>query len=335
MYDESHEIEVDPGFETLVTDYSLQRLNWQQTFDATQSRMNKYLSHNLEASRVNPSNFYQDANGPFFGLWIALHVYGGGEKDNIPWNETLEKVGDRKTVEKLLDIMAYCYKASGDVYPWTPPQRLVGFCVENTDGAMEQGGANGIRVSFDHLKYLIQDLKNNDAEKLKRLLVFHTSEFIHERAHREFDEMGFVSPEAVTQGCQFLYQPGMNRIFEHQLDEDIKLSKSICEGTATRGLDNYGKGHIVWMTFLYEELVKKYPDRFTPLSTDGLQNIEILQHLPSIFKSLKEELGDDDWRQYRQELMRALLTYDSNSQGTIIRDYTSKSSEYGFEKLLI
>jgi len=219
------------------------------------------------------------------------------------------------------------------MYDWKN-EGVAGFSVVGDDSfGMEKGAGFGIQVSFPNTAFPIaRHLKNNDAEKLKLRAISSIAEFVHERVHNEYDEMATpgVHPEAVSQGCQFLYLPGENRIFEDQVRQTLKQAgEVITAGSAP--LNGYQKHNLVWMAYLQNSLSSRFSG-FHPLGNDGLQNIADLGKLISNVAGLRRSLGSE-WAAVRKELMRELIEYDLSSQVTIIQDFKMQAAQYGLDKL--
>lgn len=160
-----------------------------------------------------------------------------------------------------------------------------------------------------------------------------TSQFVHERVHNEFDEIGGTSPEAVSQGIQFLYDPGNNYYFERDLyNNSILRANNILRRTAkTNHCNEYEIGNIVWAIDIYEEMNKLYPERFIPLTSSPEKNLSMLIQLPSLLKSMRKDIGNEEWKKLQKHLMKSLLEYDSEQQGKIIVDFPQKASRYGLD----
>lgn len=287
--------------------------------------------------KQNPSCVYGNADEHFFGIWINSFPFYPTDEHDIGWRKTLEYVGGREQVHDVLNTLAYCYKEANDLYDWKDPHTAGFSVVADATFGMEMGKGLGIQVSFPNTAfYIARALKNNDPDKLKLNVISIAAEFVHEKVHNEYDQgPGFLtgSPEAITQGCQFLYLPGENRIFEDQIRQTLEKAEQILEGVGDTRLDIYQRDNMVWMTFLQNLLARRFPDRFKGLSSDGENNIAELGGLISRVASLRKELGDKQWRQLRKALMKELIEYDPKDQDTMINDFKKNASRYGFEKL--
>lgn len=283
---------------------------------------------------INPWHLYEGKDRNFFGIWIIAHPYGSSSYSNIGWKPTIENLGKEETVHDVLDTYAYCFDQADKIYDWKT--KVGGFSmVANNNFGMEQGNAYGIQVSFPNSAvYIARAINNKDAARLRKNAIFTTGEFIHERAHNEFDEMGFGGPEAVTQGCQFLYMPGENIIFESQIKTSIDKAKQIQSGESGDRLFGYNLGNIVWITFMERKLAERFPEKFKALGTDGNKNMDELEKLIPGVADLKRDLGDQEWDKLRRTLMQELLEYDKESQGTIIRGFERDAGNLGFDKLV-
>ena len=188
----------------------------------------------------------------------------------------------------------------------------------------------GIPVGYQETGVKIAEaIKNRDAAELKRLSVQLSAEFLHERTHHEFEAQGGTLPEAISQGCQSLYAPGENEYFEQKVFiPSIQRAENLILGTAkTNSLNAYGYGNLVAGIHLYEELYTRYPDIVPALNTSGenntvqavSENAALLRQLPTICQSLRKELGEDQWKILRKELMKSLLEYNVADEKAIIR----------------
>lgn len=327
----------DEHFQQIKASFSIpENLETQETAPVL-LKMSQITRSGFENTRMNPSQFYRGKMGPFYGIWINGHPNGWVEDANIGWEKTLQEVGKREDVHTVLDLLAHCYNQAENAYDWKN-KGVEGFSVvANSEFGMEMGKGIGIQVSYPNVVfYIARAIRNKDSDKLKMNLISTAAEFVHERVHREYDQgpgIGTGSPEAISQGCQFLYMPGENVIFENQIQQTIDRAKKIVEGDTGERLDMYQHHNIVWMVFLQSELAKQYPDRFQALGSDGAKNIEELSKLTARVASLKRELGVE-WKPLQQNLMSALIHYNPAEQEVIINDFDKNASEYGLEALV-
>lgn len=296
-----------------------------------------HMRTGFENTKQNPSRIYRSNEKYFFGIWINSFPYSPTDGHNIGWEKTLQEVGDRERVHNVLDTLAYCYKEADELYDWEE-ENIAGFSVVGDDNfGMDMGKGLGIQVSYPNTAfYIARALKNNDPDKLRLNVASTAAEFVHEKVHNEYNQGPGVftgSPEAVAQGCQFLYLPGENHVFEDQIRATLEKARQVLTEDKGARLGAYQRDNVVWMTFLQNLLAKRFPDRFQALGSDGKSNITELGGLISRVASLRKEFGDEQWKQLRKGFMRELIEYDPKDQGTVINDFKAGASRYGFEKL--
>ncbi|PIQ73344.1 hypothetical protein COV58_03105 [Candidatus Roizmanbacteria bacterium CG11_big_fil_rev_8_21_14_0_20_36_8] len=305
--------------------------------------INRYMMTLTSSARgqfdnhMNPFQIYHPINGnDFHGVWINTDLTSGKSDSEITWSDTLENIGDRVMVNLILNILATSFEESGGIYEWT--NTTSGFHIErNVSGAMSQSDYLGVPVDYEYCAIpLAKAIKDRNIEEIRKLITIRTSEFIHERAHGEFDQNGGSAPEAVTQGCKFLYNPGNNEIFEKDIfEKSIMRADAILRRTAkTNDFSPHELGNIVWSVEIYEELVRRFSDRFKPLENSAESVISSLIKLPDIFKTLRGDIGEAEWRILQKELMEHLLDYDSINQAKIIQDFSPKASGYGLDFII-
>lgn len=282
---------------------------------------------------INPLRIYEGKDKTFHGVWINSEIgKSSSESQFAMWGETQKEIGT-ENVEKVLDAMAFAYKQADELYPWRAAS--TGFSVRSLprNGMLTAGQEGGTTVSFEaQAKPLLARLKAGDPAKIAEYMTYLTSDFIHERAHGEFDEMG-SGPEAISQGVQFLYAPGDNPIFERVMEKAIAKSHSVLVGGDEK-MSNYDLGNIVWMTEIENELHEMYPEEFPELTEDSNGNIRQLSQLPQKVKQLRAKIGESSWGTLRQRLMKKLLE-SGNEQTVIIGNFKQNAEKYGFERLAV
>lgn len=327
----------EPGlnFQNILAGYSLASLVHQEAIKEkhVKTKIHKWESQMFANQKLNPFGIYGEGNNTFHALWTNA---GRMQDRNIGWEETHKLVGKKEDVWKVLNVLAYCYDQVSQVYPWKA--KMNGFQVARLgqNVSMMQPEDLGILVNYSqNIPLFIQAMKTADVELLRNLISHTTAEFIHERTHSEFGEIGHVMPEAISQGCQFLYAPGENRYFEDNLFKRaiLESAEPILKGEPKRPTD-WTYGNIVWATHVWEKLAKEYPEQFVSLTKSGMDNLAKLIQLPHLCRNLRSALGEEAWKNLRTDLMKSLLEYDPKSQLTIILDFEKKASDYGFEPIV-
>jgi len=281
--------------------------------------------------RGDPFHIYQDKDKMFHGKWMNNSRDG---ITGISWEQTFAKIGKREDVYRILDMFAYAFKEAQDIYPWKDDS--LGFTVESgmEGNAMTHTGIAGFPVSFENRAvFLAKAIQDNDLRRVNNNMMILTSDFVHERAHNEFDDIGFVAPEAISQGCQFLFNPGGNVIFEKRMLEYLDRFKDKLDGKPDTKLGVYEVGSLVWMTHLQEQLAQEFPVKLLSPSASAEENIAAYRKLTDVMKEIKDGLPEDQWHTLQQKLMKSLLEYDPNDQAAIINDFRKKASTCGFDFL--
>lgn len=171
-------------------------------------------------ARLNPQNLFATNRASTY-----LFRMPSGEILHVTWqlrltegaltSETALRAEDRARYDGATraDIsrrLAVMMAEANQAHPWrrVPPGILI---TGDSNYAFEMGTVFGIRASEQNeIRPLLEALRANDADRVRRNEVYMTGEMIHEMVHRERGEdLSFGNPESevVTQLIQFLANP--------------------------------------------------------------------------------------------------------------------------------